>query len=29
MEKHFEIAKEFREIDYGSKIDIAMDARMK
>ena len=29
MEKHFEITKEFREIEFGSKIDKAMDARMK
>ena len=29
MEKHFEIAKEFREIEYGSKIDLVMKARMK
>ena len=29
MEKHFEIAKEFREIEFGSKIYKAIDARMK
>merc|ERR1712002_814727 len=29
MEKHFEITKEFREIEFGSKIDKAMVARMK
>ena len=29
MEKHFEIAMEFREIEYGSRIDKAMNARMK
>ena len=29
MEKHFEIAKEFREIEYGSRIDKVMEARMK
>ena len=29
MEKYFEITKEFREIEFGSKIDKAMDARMK
>ena len=29
MEKHFEISKEFREIEFGSKIDKAMNARMK
>ena len=29
MEKHFEIAKEFREIEFGSKIDKAINARMK
>ena len=29
MENHFEIAKEFREIEFGSKIDKAINARMK
>ena len=29
MENHFEITKKFREIEYGSKIDKAMKARMK
>ena len=29
IEKHFEIAKEFREIEFGSKIDKAINARMK
>ena len=29
MEKHFEIANEFREIEFGSKIDKAINARMK
>ena len=29
MEKHFEIAMEFREIEFGSKIDRVINARMK
>ena len=29
MEKHFEITKEGREIEFGSKIDKVMIARMK
>ena len=29
MENRFEITKKFREIEYGSKIDKAMKARMK
>ena len=29
IEKHFEISKEFREIEFGSKIDKAISARMK
>ena len=29
MENRFEIAKKFREIEFGSKIDKAMKARMK
>ena len=29
MEKHFEITKEFREIEFGTKIDKAMDVRIK
>ena len=29
MENRFEIAKQFREIEFGSKIDKAMRARMK
>ena len=29
IEKHFGIAKEFREIELGSKIDKAINARMK
>ena len=29
MERHFEIAKEFRKIEFGSKIDKAINARMK
>ena len=29
MENRFEIAKQFREIEFGSKIDKAMKARMK
>ena len=29
MEKHFEIAKEFRDIEFGSKIDKVINARMK
>ena len=29
MERHFEISNEFRKIEFGSKIDKAMSARMK
>ena len=29
MEKYFEISKEFRGIEFGSKIDKAVSARMK
>ena len=29
MEKYFEIAKKFRELEFGIKIDKAMDERMK
>ncbi len=29
MEKHFEIAKELRETEFGSKIDKAINARIK
>ena len=29
MEKHFEISKEFRDIECGSNIDKAINARMK
>ena len=29
MENRFEIAKKFREIEFGSKLDKAMKARMK